>query len=221
MIIFNIILLPQLNGENVNYIFSSNANQTKSNLLDQTGNDLDKGIIVIKDTILEKNDEKFILIGNSSENIGDSKIILSLENNGKLININCISTNLLRKIYKFECILNESINNHLNGISGKTDSGHNLVIYFEEGKDDFVNFKGNSSNFDNFENANFEKTKDSSSSRGLSSGVIAGIVIGGAVFLIEMIILISCFCRKSDVKAQVDESAFQQTFPKDTNSQNL
>ena len=47
------------NGENISYIFSSIANQTKGNLLSQTGNDLDKGIIVIKDTILEKDNEKF------------------------------------------------------------------------------------------------------------------------------------------------------------------
>lgn len=157
------------NGENVIYIFSSYSNQTKNNLLSQIDNDLDKGVIVIKDTILEKDNEKFLLIGNSSEIINDSKIILSLDSNENIINVDCNAKNLLVKLYEFECVPNKSINNHFNGVSGKTDSGHNLVIFFPDGKNDFVDIKINDTNFDNINN-NFENAKVSSSSSGLSSG---------------------------------------------------
>ena len=208
------------NGENISYIFSSIANQTKGNLLSQTGNDLDKGIIVIKDTILEKDNEKFLLIGNSSEKFSGSKIILSLDNNGNIIYIDCYSKNLLGNIYEFECIPNESINNHLNGVSGKTEFGKNLVINFQDGKDDLVDIRvNNSTNNDN--NYNYETIKKVSSSSGLSAGAIAGIVIGGAVLLIAIITLIGCCCRKGEVKPPFEESSIQKPFPKDTTNESI
>ena len=203
------------NGEKIDYIFSSYANQTKSNIISQTGSDLDKGIIVIKDTILEKDNEKFVLIGNSSEKFNDSKIILSLDNNGNIINIDCKSKNLLVNLYQFDCIPNESINVHLNAVSGKTDSGQNLIINFQDGKDDLVDIKFNSSSFNNI-----DYIAKASSSSGISDGAIAGIIIGGALFLIAMVVLIACCCRKKDVKPPFEESV-QEPFPKDTTNQSI
>ena len=215
------------NKENVDYILSSIANQTKNNILNETGNDLDKGIIFIKDTIMEKSDEKFILIGNSSEIITDSKIILSLDNNGNIININCDSKNLLGKLYQFDCIPTQTINHHLNGVSGKTYSGHNLVINFQDGKNDYINFNVNNSNYDNnnnFDNNNiYGNDKVLSSSSGLSSGAIAGIIIGAAALLIAIVIIIGCLCMKTKKKEKppFEESSFEQNIPKDMTNQSL
>ena len=209
------------NGEAVNYVISSNANQTKSNIISQIGNDLDKGIIIINDTILKKDNEKFVLIGNSSEKFNDSKIILSLDNNGNIINVDCNSKNLKGKLYEFECIPKESINNHLNGVSGKTDSGQYLVINFQDEKDDLVDIKVNSTSIVNSDSF-FEGGKISSSSSGLSDGVIVAIIIAGAILLIAIVILIACCCcKKGEVKPPFEESSVQQPFPKDTTNQSI
>ena len=198
-------------NEKVDYTISSYANSTKNELQIQTDNNLEKGIMAFNNTVLELEEDHFILTGNLTEKITDEKVVLFIDENGdgNLKNVYCNVTNLIDELYEFECKPTTSINAQLQGISGRTTStGKDFVVNFADGEESMIDIKVNNtnSNEDNENNnSNSQPLSRKSSSSGLSGGAIAGIIIGGVVLLIALITIIACCCRNPK-KELVQES---------------
>ena len=206
-------------NEKVDYTISSYANSTKNELQIQTDNNLEKGIMAFNDTVLELEEDHFILTGNLTEKITDEKVVLFIDENGdgNLKNVYCDVTNLIDEVYEFECKPTTSINAQLQGISGRTTStGKDFVVNFADGEESMIDIKVNNTNSieDNENNnSNSQPLSKKSSSSGLSGGAIAGIIIGGVVLLIALITIIACCCRNPK-KELVQESELNINIPK-------
>ena len=207
-------------NEKVDYTISSYANSTKNELQIQTDNNLEKGIMAFNNTVLELEEDHFILTGNLTEKITDEKVVLFIDENGdgNLKNVYCNVTNLIDELYEFECKPTTSINAQLQGISGRTTStGKDFVVNFADGEESMIDIKVNNTNSieDNEDNnnPNSKPFVKKSSSSGLSGGAIAGIIIGGVVLLIALITIIACCCRKPQ-KELVQESELDMNVSK-------
>ena len=207
-------------NEKVDYTISSYANSTKNELQIQTDNNLEKGIMAFGNTVLELEEDHFILTGNLTEKITDEKVVLFIDENGdgNLKNVYCNVTNLIDELYEFECKPTTSINAQLQGISGRTTStGKDFVVNFADGEESMIDIKVNNTNSieDNEDNnnPNSKPFVKKSSSSGLSGGAIAGIIIGGVVLLIALITIIACCCR-SPKKEFVQESELNMNVSK-------
>ena len=207
-------------NEKVDYTISSYANSTKNELQIQTDNNLEKGIMAFNNTVLELEEDHFILTGNLTEKITDEKVVLFIDENGdgNLKNVYCNVTNLIDELYEFECKPTTSINAQLQGISGRTTStGKDFVVNFADGEESMIDIKVNNTNSieDNEDNnnPNSKPFVKKSSSSGLSGGAIAGIIIGAVVLLIALITIIACCCRKPQ-KELVQESELDMNVSK-------
>ena len=96
--------------------------------------------------------------------------------------------------YELDCLAEQSIIAHLNGVNGITNSREKIIIYMNPGQDDILN-TGN----------NYMGLYNRGSSSGLSGGAIAGIVIACIVALICITIGVM-ICRKPNIPSSFQDS---------------
>lgn len=217
------------NGEPINYSLSSYANFTKNNIESQTTDSLGKKTIVLNNTSLEIENNKFILNGQLSEDIDDDSVRLYLREYSRGIYqvVICDVTNYGNKNYDFECTPDESVNVHLQGIFGNTiPSNKNIIINFAENKNDLVNINlNNNNNGYNGNNGNNQNNtnyfpRNHYHDDYFSRGAIIGIILGIAALVIALIIIIICCCRRKTSPPFVQETVVGID-PKSYNNMNI
>ena len=116
-------------------------------------------------------------------------LFLDENGDGNLENISCYLNNINNK-YELECTPNSSISAHLNNVDGKTFDNKNLVISMKENEDDFIYIKIPTNFYGNIK----------SSSKGLSGGTIAAIVICCVVAIIAIAIIAVLFNKPKQLQ---------------------
>lgn len=192
-------------------LLSYKANQTKEDIKSKTGSEL-KNALILNSTVLDEGDKTFTLYGNLTETINDKEITLHLEN----VTTKCSVNNLGDKSYEFTCTPNGTINEHLEGKYGITSSGKYIILHFADEKDDLLNTQTNSVVLndaytdkpipDDERNPNSHGNRRSS--RKLSKGAIAGLIIAAVAVLIIIGIILTFVCR-TPRKVLVQESITQ------------
>jgi len=155
-------------------ILSSLANKTMDNIQEQTGDQFQKGYIVLKESELEQNYKtNFKLTGEPSEKFNDKKVTLCLdeEGNGNLKNVTCDKTDKGNNKYELSCSSNNAVTAHLNGVSGTT-SDKTILVEMKDGNPDLVDLFSSKNHFNK-----------NSSSNGLTAGAIVGIIFACLVAL--------------------------------------
>ena len=169
-------------------LLSYKADQTKEHIENQIGTEL-KNALILNNTVLDEGDKTFTLYGNLSETINDKEIMLYLKDD----TMRCSVNNLGNKSYEFTCTPNRPINEHLEGKYGITRSGKYIILHFADEKDDLISTQTNSGITDDAPNPNSHG--DRRTSRKLSKGAIAGLIVAAAAVLIIIGIILACICR--------------------------
>ena len=180
-------------------IVSSLVNETlfEKGIQTATGDDLLKTQYLMNNTVLEGNGLRFKLIGEMDSYLTDNKVILSFDEkgDGKIKNATCDVSNVKGNVFELDCLMEKSINAHLNGVSGVTaNTKERVIIYMRPGTDEILNTDSNYIGYYN-----------KGSSSGLSGGAIAGIVIASVIALLAFAIGVM-LCRKPKVPAPFQES---------------
>ena len=178
---------------------SSLVNETlfEKGIQTATGDDLLKTNYLMNNTVLEGNGLRFKLIGEMDSYLTDNKVILSFDEkgDGKIKNATCDVSNVKGNVFELDCLMEKSINAHLNGVSGVTaNTKERVIIYMRPGTDEILNTDSNYFGYYN-----------KGSSSGLSGGAIAGIVIASVIALLAFAIGVM-LCRKPKVPAPFQES---------------
>ena len=178
---------------------SSLVNETlfEKGIQTATGDDLLKTQYLMNNTVLEGNGLRFKLIGEMDSYLTDNKVILSFDEkgDGKIKNATCDVSNVKGNVFELDCLMEKSINAHLNGVSGVTaNTKERVIIYMRPGTDEILNTDSNYIGYYN-----------KGSSSGLSGGAIAGIVIASVIALLAFAIGVM-LCRKPKVPAPFQES---------------
>ena len=173
---------------------SSLVNETlfEKGIQTATGDDLLKTQYLMNNTVLEGNGLRFKLIGEMDSYLTDNKVILSFDEkgDGKIKNATCDVSNVKGNVFELDCLMEKSINAHLNGVSGVTaNTKERVIIYMRPGTDEILNTDSNYIGYYN-----------KGSSSGLSGGAIAGIVIASVIALLAFAIGVM-LCRKPKVPA--------------------
>ena len=169
-------------------LLSYKADQTKEHIENQIGTEL-KNALILNNTVLDEGDKTFTLYGNLSETINDKEIMLYLKDD----TMRCSVNNLGNKSYEFTCTPNRPINEHLEGKYGITRSGKYIILHFADEKDDLISTQTNSGITDDAPNPNSHG--DRRTSRKLTKGAIAGLIVAAAAVLIIIGIILACICR--------------------------
>ena len=180
-------------------IVNSLVNETlfEKGIQTATGDDLLKTNYLMNNTVLEGNGLRFKLIGEMDSYLTDNKVILSFDEkgDGKIKNATCDVSNVKGNVFELDCLMEKSINAHLNGVSGVTaNTKERVIIYMRPGTDEILNTDSNYIGYYN-----------KGSSSGLSGGAIAGIVIASVIALLAFAIGVM-LCRKPKVPAPFQES---------------
>ena len=181
-----------------NLIVSSYANSTMKSLSSQTNDIFGNGVLVLTDSTLKNNENNFIIEGNLMDGeLNDKQVILSFDENGNgnLVNATCNVNGLGNKKYELICTSKQKIKAHLEGVMGKTSSDKPLLIHMTETNNDLVDLDLDSSSKLNHVNS---KT----SSNGLSTGAIIGIIIPCCVVLIAVAVAAFLCTKKSSAPIQ-------------------
>ena len=182
---------------------SSLVNETmRQNGIQNAQEDLEKTqFFLLNNTILEENGLRFKLMGEMIDNNfpEDQKVVLMFDEkgDGKIKNATCNVNKIEGKIYELDCLAEKSINAHLNGVNGITNSQNpsKLIIYMKPNGDEILNTGSNNMGLYN-----------RGSSSGLSGGAIAGIVIACIIALICITIGVM-ICRKTSIGTSLQESS--------------
>ena len=150
---------------------SSLANQTinEKGIQTATGNELLKTQYLMNNTILEENGLRFILIGEMDSYLPDKLIVLAFDEkgDGTLKNATCDINYLQGNIFELDCLAEQSINSHLNGVVGITcNTLEKLIIYMKPGTDELLNV-----------GKSYLEINNKNSNNGLSKGIIIIIII--------------------------------------------
>ena len=179
--------LDKIEMGNYKIVSSTLAKQTYQKINEQTGIEAkkDKNIFNVKETIdKDSMPRNFIISGVPQEKIEDTRITLSVSENGLQKNISCEVETEDEENYKLSCKPKTKINADLNGAEGYGKSDKNILLQFPEQIDGNITY----------DPAHYiYKTK---SSGGLSSGGIAGIIIACVAALIAAGIA-TAVCRSS------------------------
>ena len=178
---------------------SSLVNETlrQNGIQTALGDDLLKRQYLLNNTILEENDLKFRLMGEMDGKLPDNtKIVLMFDEkgDGEIKNATCYVLNLEGNYCELDCLAENSINAHLNGVNGITNSNEKILIYMKPGQDEILNT-----------GSNYMGLYNRGSSSGLSGAAIAGIVIACIVALICITIGVM-ICRKANISSTFQES---------------
>ena len=179
--------LDKIEMGNYKIVSSTLAKQTYQKINEQTGIEAkkDKNIFNVKETIdKDSMPRNFIISGVPQEKIEDTRITLSVSENGLQKNISCEVETEDEENYKLSCKPKTKINADLNGAEGYGKSDKNILLQFPEQIDGNINYEP------------AEYTYGKKSSGGLSSGGIAGIIIAGVFALIAAGIVVA-ICRSS------------------------
>lgn len=117
------------------------------------------------------------------------------------------SKNLQNKIYELKCNPTKSINAHLQGVYGRTNSNYYIIINFSVETHYLVIIDlNNENNIDNYNHKNNSNISNSKISSGkLSAGAIARIVITSVIILIAITTILYCLCKNPN-KAQLQKN---------------
>ena len=170
--------------------FTSTANQTRHNI--QNEDDDFEFPVIIENSTKSQNELTFLVNGEANDELKDGNVNLFLDENrdGNLQSIPCYLKKNINNKYDLECTPKSSISAHLNNVDGKTFNNKSLIISMKENEDDFIyinipqNFYGNIKG----------------SSKGLSGGTIAAIVICCVVAIIAIAIIAVLFNKPKQLQ---------------------
>jgi hypothetical protein len=178
-----------------NLIVSSYANSTMKSLSSQTNDIFKNGVLVLTDSTLTNNDNNFIIEGNLMDGeLNDKQVILSFDENGNgnLVNATCNVNDKENKKYELICTSTQKIKAHLEGVMGRTSSEKPLLIHMASNSNDEVDLDSSSSS------SKLNHIYPKTSSSGLSTGAIVGIIIPCCVVLIAAIAA-AFICSKQNI----------------------
>jgi hypothetical protein len=178
-----------------NLIVSSYANSTMKSLSSQTNDIFENGVLVLTDSTLTNNDNNFIIEGNLMDGeLNDKQVILSFDENGNgnLVNATCNVNDKENKKYELICTSTQKIKAHLEGVMGRTSSEKPLLIHMASNSNDEVDLDSSSSS------SKLNHIYPKTSSSGLSTGAIVGIIIPCCVVLIAAVAA-AFICSKQNI----------------------
>ena len=157
---------------------TSNVNKDIKNI-QNAESDLEK-IIILENSNKTQNDEKFFINGEANEKLNNGPVTLYLEEigYGGKNNISCILSDIGNNNYELECIPKVSIFARLDNSEGTTFDNKSLLISMLDDKEEV---------FFNIPNNKYENKI--SSSKGLTGGAIAAIVISCVVAVFAIVII--------------------------------
>ena len=157
---------------------TSNANKDIKNI--QNAESGLEEIIILENSNKTQNDEKFFINGETNKKLNNGPVTLYLEEigYGGKNNISCILSDIGNNNYELECTPKVSIFARLDNSEGTTFDNKSLLISMLDDKEEV---------FFNIPNNKYENKI--SSSKGLTGGAIAAIVVSCVVAVIAIIII--------------------------------
>ena len=180
------------NNKETDVVVSPISIESMENIQEQTSDNLEEGISILSNTELEKESNNlnfklkgYLILGT----LEDNEVVLSFEDNNtnSINNVTCLVNNLQNSLYELNCTSDKPVKSDLNGLTGYTSSGKQVIIKMKEGEE-------NTLDISRIYNSYYYKDN----SNGLSGGAIAAIVIVCVAVLVAISVTILMLRKKSN-----------------------
>ena len=180
------------NNKDTDVVVSPMAIESMENIQEQTSDNFEQGISILTNTELksESNNLNFKLKGNLAVGtLEDNEVVLSFEdiNTNSINNVTCLVNNLQNSLYELNCTSDKPIKADLNGVTGVTSSGKQVIIKMKDGEENTLEISKVYNSFNYKTNSN-----------GLSGGAIAAIVLVCVAVLVAISVTILMLRKKSN-----------------------
>lgn len=180
------------NNKETDVVVSPISIESMENIQEQTSDNLEEGISILSNTELEKESNNlnfklkgYLILGT----LEDNEVVLSFEDNNtnSINNVTCLVNNLQNSLYELNCTSDKPVKSDLNGVTGHTSSGKEVIIKMKEGEENTLDISRIYNSYHYKANSN-----------GLSGGVIAAIVIVCVAVLVAVSVTILMLRKKSN-----------------------